>query len=559
MLFLFTIVYAVAVRGILLNRPFVRDIEGVSAYYGILARNYFRYDWSQTLGVPACSMGKSPDAPILYAHHPPLVFLLVAVAYALFGYRGSFDALPPDWQLRLVPACFCVGCIVLIYRLLRHRAGARPAAMAALLFAAMPITIVFGGHADVINPQLVFFCLLTIAAYQNLHARPTFAAASWTALAFIPAGLSDWVAFYLLPILAVHWLYTRRLRDWPYALPLFVIGTLVFIGDFVQINMAWHEADWFTKLILHRTAAGESDAGTKFTFVDWIRVALIERDAKQHTPWLLLLAVAWIVLDLGRCLSRGRTSSTSQPAVSFCRLTLAWGIVHVFVGRQGVYNHLWWWWPLTPGVAIAAAMLLDSTATAIESRGYLRRQINIALVAGLILFVAWYTPTTLQAELNPERHSTDPTFAADDYGRAIRIATPPGRAVILADTDRSVCLWYYGDRPIIFNVWDPVTLEEQLKPPLKQGELPWIYFQPLAAPPAAIVIPRAYMHMVDEFIRYLDAHYQPVSLPPSLDRQFLAYDLTTPAGPHYAGIALPGHSRFVSPSRTASFVSSATE
>lgn len=573
-LFFLTVLYAATIRGFLLDRPFVRDAEGVSAYYGMLARNYFRYDWSQTLGVPACSLGESPEKPVLYANHPPLAFMDVAFAYALFGYRGSFDSLPPDWQLRFVPACFCIGCIVLIYNLLRRRANPRAAAIAVVLFAAMPITIVYGGHADVINPQLVFFSLLTIAAYQNLHAHPTASTAAWAALAFIPAGLSDWVAFHLLPILALHWLYTKRQRDWHYALPLFITGTMVFVAVYSQISLARHQWNWFADLFLRRSSAGLSDGGIKFTFLQWVRDALIGFNAHQHTPLLLILAVVWIALQLGHLLFRSSASSqTKRPAAeTFCRLTLAWGLLHAFIGRQGVYNHLWWWWPLTPGIAIAAALLIDNAAAAGESIGCSLRQINTTIVAGLVLFVAWYTPTTLYAELHPPQHSTDPPFTAGDYGHAIRLATPPGRAVILADSDRSVCIWYYADRPIIFNVWDANTLNDQLTLP-RQAELPWPgYYQPLSAPPAAIVIPEVYARTIPSFIIYLDAHYVPVKLPAPLDKEFLAYDLTSPAGPHYAETSPPDsslisvptaakwlYSKGVNPSRTASFVNSATE
>ena len=60
---------------------------------------------------------------------------------------------------------------------------------------------------------------------------------------------------------------------------------------------------------------------------------------------------------------------------------------------------------------------------------------------------------------------------ADRSAQAALEDSHPGRAVILADSDRSVCIWYYADRPIIFNVWDPKTLEADLKLP-QQAELP---------------------------------------------------------------------------------------
>ncbi len=64
------IVWAGALRLALLNLPLERNAEGLAAFYGLLARNYFRYDLATTLGVPVMSMGAGAE-PVFYANHSP--------------------------------------------------------------------------------------------------------------------------------------------------------------------------------------------------------------------------------------------------------------------------------------------------------------------------------------------------------------------------------------------------------------------------------------------------------------------------------------------------------
>src|SRR5438874_744888 len=79
-----------------------------------------------------------------------------------------------------------------IFVMARARAGVRPAAIASFLFAAVPISILYGGQPDVINAQLVFFILLTLAAYLRFHDRPSIGRLLLTTFAFALAAFTDW-------------------------------------------------------------------------------------------------------------------------------------------------------------------------------------------------------------------------------------------------------------------------------------------------------------------------------------------------------------------------------
>jgi 4-amino-4-deoxy-L-arabinose transferase-like glycosyltransferase len=174
------LLFSAIVRLLTLNHPFQRDPEGCGSFYGLLARNYLRWPLSVTLGVPVQSLGVGHGVPYFYPNHPALLPMLIAVVYRLFG--------AGEWQTRLPTALFTIACVVTVYLLILHRAGARAALMAAAFFAVTPMVLLFGGQPDVINSQLVFFVLLSIAAYLHFHQQPDARRLLLLCAAILPAG-----------------------------------------------------------------------------------------------------------------------------------------------------------------------------------------------------------------------------------------------------------------------------------------------------------------------------------------------------------------------------------
>src|SRR4029079_1416044 len=115
---------------------------------------------------------------------------------------------------RLPTVPFTIGCVVMIWALVR-RDSARAALIAACGFAVLPMTLVFGGLADVISPQLDFFVLLTVVAYLRFHDQPSITNLALVSLAFLPAALTDWIAFHLVVVLAAHFAFTKSVNQWP--------------------------------------------------------------------------------------------------------------------------------------------------------------------------------------------------------------------------------------------------------------------------------------------------------------------------------------------------------
>ncbi len=109
--------------------------------------------------------------------HPPFMQMLFVADYKLFGIDG----------FRILPLLFSAGAGVLLYFVVRHRAGRGAAMWSVLLFATCFYNIFGSLQADVDGSILPFFFLLAVFAYDRL--RGLWSPVSWKWLALLAAAL----------------------------------------------------------------------------------------------------------------------------------------------------------------------------------------------------------------------------------------------------------------------------------------------------------------------------------------------------------------------------------
>jgi hypothetical protein len=503
-LLLIVLVYAASFRLKVLDRPFHYDDEATGgAFYGIMARNYLRLPWTETHGMPVVTVGHLPGTPLVfYADHSPLVPLLIAPVYRLFGFG--------EWQTRLPTSIALVLAIGVLYVLVKRSGTERAALVAAALFAAMPMALYFGGQPEVLGMPLVLFALLTLLAYLQFHREPGWRTFVLLIGAFTLAAVSDWPAFILVPVLVAHFAATRPRRLWPWMLALSAHASVIFALLYVYIalaaNLPWR---WMVPLLEGRAAIG---VRAPFTAREWFRMAWLYNE-HRHTLPLLAATCLWLILH-------GIRVRQVRPGATVARLLLAWGVLHIAIGRQGVYNHEWWWWPLTPGIAVASALLVDGMLSALERRGAFRLPNAVAAIA-IVVFAGW-TADSAYRELY--RSHRDEPFTTLELGQTIQAAAPgPNDLAMLAWSGDDPELWFYGNRPLRGDIWTIDDFRDRQSG--AYADLVFGDLQPWPAPAAGLVFPVICVRTLPDLHAYLAARYPLTPLPSGLAGKFEVFDL----------------------------------
>jgi hypothetical protein len=492
------LLYASVWRAVTIDRPFDYDDEATGASNGVFARNYLAFGLARTHGIPVLTVGDPPaGTPIAYyPDHPPLVPWLISSSYVLFGFG--------EWQTRLPSALASVSAALMLYLLVQRNSSRRAALIAAAIYAALPINLYFGAMPEVLGSPFVLFSLMAVDAYLLLHDRQAAGRLWWLLVTFTLAALCDWPAFFLVPIFLVHFLTTRPRGSWGWVIGFCAAACGVFAALYVYIAVAaqlpW---TWMVPLVLHRSAISTTSS---FSAGQWWSTALAF-NRHLHTLPVILLSGLW----LAAC------ARTSQARVA--GILIAWGLLHVVIGRQGVFNHEWWWWPLTPGLAVTAALMIESLIVALERRPSVVA--NAIATCAIVVFAIW-TSAVSWHELFP--NPAGRAFTTRDLGRAIRSAAPgPSDLALLAWSGFDPQIWFYSDRAVRADVWSVADLERRLREPT--ADLLFGFDQPWTGPATGLVFPLQLRDDFKELRTFLREHYRIVPAPDDVTAQFEVYDL----------------------------------
>jgi hypothetical protein len=498
------VVYAISFRVLELNRPFAYDAEGSGCLNGVLARSYLRFDWRVSHGMPILSLDSAHATPIVfYPDHPPLVPLLIVPFYAWFGVG--------EWQTRLPVSLLTIVTIVFLYHALARAATARVALLAAAIFAAMPMVLYFGGFSDVVGMPLALFVLITVAHYGRFHEAPSLATFLPFISAFLLAGICDWPAYVIVPILMVHFAATRPRAEWRWILSFVLASCALFIAVYAYITLATHSPwTWMVPLIRRRSAML---GGEQRPWMLWWRQA-ISANLTYHSFPVLLLSGVWAAFGL-----RG---DRSRAAATMARLLLVWALTYAVIASKALYDHEWAWMPLTPGLAISTALAIDRL---IDEAERLRAGRIVAWgVALLITLFAVSTWRSTSARLNPTNGRAP--YTPIDMGVAIRAAAPDrdNVALLVGGAGADAQLWFYGDRALRTRVWSVQDFEDRFQD--LTVDLPY-YFdeQPWKGPATGIVFPRDAALEFSALRAFLRNRHRLTSLPPALEQHFEVFDL----------------------------------
>ncbi|WP_031435240.1 ArnT family glycosyltransferase [Methylomarinum vadi] len=176
---------------------------GDGALFSKIAKNYLEHGiWELKFGQAYNYLpGQDKDSLKYYQHHPPLLPLLIAGSFAVFGENEA--------AARLVPILFSLASIVLLYKISKQSYGENVAITATFIFASFP-AILFFARKPGYEPLSLFFILLSLYYYNLI--RDMYGKKGYIAF-FLAMGaglLTDWPVYFLLSILCLHFFISQK-------------------------------------------------------------------------------------------------------------------------------------------------------------------------------------------------------------------------------------------------------------------------------------------------------------------------------------------------------------
>lgn len=311
----------------------------VNAAIGMGADNMLRW---KTYFPTSYYMGHPPTTDEYYTHHPFGIYWLAAAATKMFGRHL--------WVIRAIPALETSLSGVLLWRIGRAAWGPLEGALAAVVFGALPITLIYANLYNLEVP-LIFGWLLATWGYLRLLQTSRI---HYAALAFLGVVFSvhqDWEGFLwagvLLAFAFARIVYPTRCRPklfatWWGVTTAGVALSLLFYLYAIQSTGRLDE-------LLGAHAARAGDTGAPFS-------ALITERQTWISETFTMIGVAvgeyGLAIILGRLLVLRRDAEVTILAIFGAAY---FQYVHF---KQGADVHVFWPHPFAPYVALAAGAIL---------------------------------------------------------------------------------------------------------------------------------------------------------------------------------------------------------
>jgi len=399
--------------------PWTDDHRGWGgSFYGNIARNYLKFGYAETKAAPVCSVNP-PDAGHFqyYLDHPPMTGWLVSLSFRVFGYF--------EWAARLVAALCSMGGLILLYLIARRYWKSKIALIATAVAAAAPMAAFYGGFVDVQGPIPFFFILLVFFLYLRFDEKRTWDRWLLVLAAFLLSTLSDWPAYYLVPVILVHHFFSKSAigRKWRVlllpAVALAMLVLFVFYINWVQYGEPSFEVSQMAQWFSHRAiSTAHEGTGESFTAAGWLGAVQHNLHVMFTLP-VLILAVVGLLFYVLRIVAGELDRGDGVLAA-----LLALGLLHIFIFRQGAYVHEFWGYYLYPAIVLLVALCVVRSVEVLFTN-------SVALRAAFcfVITLAACTASTL-GDLNLQR-----TRSSADYASLGRILSDlvPQQTPILAE------------------------------------------------------------------------------------------------------------------------------
>lgn len=310
------------------NLPFVGPFGNNNSTYSIQAKNYLKLGFWSTKFAPVNKIENGK--PQYYLHHPPLLQLLTALSYEIFGkIFGQNQA----WPGRFFPIVSTLVSIIFIALIAKNLWGSATGWLALFLGSTSPFLLSFGKIIQFEPLLLATTLIFVFLTGKNKSKKISFL----LALLAVVGSLIDWLMIIFLTFF--YLLNRKRLHN---------LQIYLFLS-FMTLILFFTYSSWLSgpkeliSAFFGRSLGGEL-FGKNFFSVKFILLQLI-RIIVYFTPLGFISAVYFL-----------RRKEKNKIVSVF----LFFGVANVILFLNGAYAHPYWLYYLTPFFILMSANLLTA-------------------------------------------------------------------------------------------------------------------------------------------------------------------------------------------------------
>jgi hypothetical protein len=450
------------------SRPWITALGYNGAVWSQAAHNVLRAGLVETSGASSgFYFGPLPIPPSgYYLHHPPLLHLILAGLFAVFGEH--------EWVARMVPIACSVASAVLLWLLVRSCAGERAATLSAAIFACLPMELRYGKMVN-FEPVVLMLMLGALWSIRNwkLSSDVRWKAAS---IGFVVVGLwVDWAMYLFVVALWICSLRRRDTRDRRFVTILFVATLLSALFYLLRIRLL--RPDAWTNLAHTFFYRVGCDGGSHFTELDWIR-----RTTSSLTIHFLPIGCLLAMIGLAIIICPRKQNEGLRWLGWACGTISVMDVIFLVVFQNDSYIHQYIGFYFLAPIAALAGVALDQLVTRAGNIFRTQASYSIATCTACLLLVALGVQGAERAKALERQFqilddkSQEPFNLIPELGAAIQENFSQDTPVLCNFLpDYAPQLQYYAQRDLLNNLSDYKSWHRYLRgAPKRIGGVVWM-------------------------------------------------------------------------------------
>ena len=434
-----------------LDAPFDRNHIGFTgAWYSLSARNFRAYGPARLWGCLSIESGPPAVHPRLYLDHPPMVGLVLAGVFSLFG-EGELQARATGLALSLLAAWF-------FFLYARRLLWGSPwwALFGVLLAVAAPVWSFYGTLVDPHGPGLLLAMGGSLWGASRYEREGQVRDLVWTCSFVALACLYDWAAVLIAGPLGLWFLLGGVRRGKRGALAVWgtwgILVSLLLLQLYLAARAGGGRADLLGPLAKRSSFFGGSLHIHGKTLSLWAVLVQVAKWNWKGLP-LPLTLLGWTgALLAGRDAFRKK----APPSALLIWIPLAMGACISLFFLEAAFEHEYLQIYFAPGLGLGTAYLAGRISRLRPSMAGRTRLLAAAFLA-FSLFWGFHRSRNRWA-------AQEPGLARYKEAGAVVAARVPPHKYIISDTDFLPPLAYYARRRIYWDVRDPSLLPSSPSP-----------------------------------------------------------------------------------------------